>query len=76
MEDSMASAADGRIETNLMSSFALATILVPNLGHAAVSKLVKESIVAKRPFLDLAEERGLISKAGAMDAVKPAVHGN
>ena len=65
-----------RCEANLMNSFALATVLVPNLGYAAVSKLVKKSLVAKRTFLDLAEERGLISKADAMDAVKKAVHGN
>ncbi len=65
-----------RCEANLMNSFALATVLVPNLGYTAVSKLVKESLVAKRTFLDLAEERGLISKADAMDAVKKAVHGN
>jgi len=49
---------------------------VPDLGYAAVSKLVKESIAAKRPFLDLAEERGLISKADALEAIKTAAHGN
>jgi aspartate ammonia-lyase len=65
-----------RCEANLMNSFALAIVLVPILGYAAVSKLVKESIATKRPFLDLVEERGLISKAGAMDAVKAAVGGN
>lgn len=65
-----------RCEVNLMNSYALATILVPNLGYTAVSKLVKESIATKRPFLDLVEERGLISKADAMDAVKAAVGGN
>ncbi len=65
-----------RCQANLMNSFALATVLVPNLGYAAVSKLVKESLVAKRTFLDLAEGCGLISKADAMDAVKKAVHGN
>ena len=59
-----------------MNSFAMATILVPDLGYAAVSKLVKESIAAKRPFLDLAEERGLISKADALEAIKTAARGN
>jgi aspartate ammonia-lyase len=65
-----------RCEANLMNSFALATILVPDLGYAAVSKLVKESISAKRPFLELAEERGLISKGDAMKAIKTAARGN
>ena len=65
-----------RCEANLLNSFALATILVPDLGYAAVSKLVKESISAKRPFLDLAAERGLISKEDAMKAIKTAAHGN
>ena len=65
-----------RCEANLLNSFAMATILVPDLGYAAVSKLVKESIAAKRPFLDLAEERGLISKADALEAIKTVARGN
>ncbi len=65
-----------RCEANLMNSFALATTLVPKLGYSAVSQLVKESLAEKRPFLDVAQERGLISKAAAMEAVKAAVHGH
>jgi aspartate ammonia-lyase len=65
-----------RCESNLMNSFALATTLVPKLGYSAVSQLVKESLAAQRPFLDVAEERGLISKSDAMDAVKAAALGH
>ncbi|MFT5504965.1 MAG: aspartate ammonia-lyase [Gammaproteobacteria bacterium] len=46
---------------NLRRSFALATTLVPKLGYTAVSQLVKESVKQKVPFLDLVQQRKLMS---------------
>jgi aspartate ammonia-lyase len=47
---------------NLHNSFALATSLVPRLGYAEVSRLVKQSLRDERAFLELAVERGLIER--------------
>ena len=47
---------------NLHKSFALATTLVPKLGYAEVSRLVKESVREERAFLELAVERGLLER--------------
>jgi hypothetical protein len=38
--------------------------------------LVKESLAAQRPCLDVAEERGVISKSDAMDVVNAAALGH
>merc|ERR1711957_55800 len=46
---------------HLTSSFALASTLLPKIGYTAVSQLVKQSVQVKRPFLELAQEQGLIS---------------
>jgi aspartate ammonia-lyase len=46
---------------NLMHSPAIATILVPKLGYATVSKLVHASIGEERPFVDLVVEKGLMT---------------
>jgi len=58
---------------NLQSSFALATTLVPKLGYAAVSKLVKESIQTRRAFLDLAREHGLIDADEIIELIESVV---
>ena len=55
---------------NLMNSFALATTLVPRLGYGAVSRLVKQSATAGRPFLELAEEQQLIAHAEVLEIIK------
>jgi len=47
---------------NLMDSSAMATVFVPQLGYAKTSELVKLSVKEKRPFVQLAIERGLLSK--------------
>lgn len=62
-----------RCMVNLQSSFALATIFVPKLGYSAVSKLVKESLRCDETFLELAQQRQLITKAEILDQIKLSV---
>lgn len=47
---------------HLLNSSALATALVPDLGYAQVSRIVRESVTAKRPFLDVAIEQGCLKQ--------------
>lgn len=54
---------------NLMQSSALATVFVPKLGYAEVSKLVQASDAAGRPFIELAIERGLLTHDEILDAL-------
>ncbi len=58
---------------NLQKSYALATTLVPRLGYAEVSKLVKASVRAERPFLEIAQERNLISESEILELIKASV---
>ena len=58
---------------NLRKSYALATTLVPRLGYAEVSKLVKDSVRADRPFLDIAQERNLINEDEILELIKASV---
>jgi aspartate ammonia-lyase len=47
-------------ERHLLESTAIATALIPRLGYAKVSELVRESVASGRPFLALMQERGLL----------------
>jgi len=58
---------------NLQKSYALATTLVPKLGYIEVSKLVKESVRCERPFLEIAQERNLISESEILELIKASV---
>lgn len=62
-----------RSAENLRNSYALATTLVPKLGYAEVSTLVKASVRMNRPFLDIAQERNLIDKDEIDELIKAAV---
>lgn len=55
---------------NLLQSSALATVFVPKLGYSEVSKLVQESLKERRPFIDLAIERGLLSHDEVLRVVR------
>lgn len=55
---------------NLLQSSALATVFVPRLGYAEVSKLVQASIAEQRPFIDLAIERGLLTREEVLKVVR------
>ena len=61
---------------NLQNSYALATTLVPRLGYTEVSKLVKDSVRSKRPFLEIAQERNLISEGEILELIKTSVEIN
>ncbi len=58
---------------NLQKSFALATTLVPKLGYAAVSSMVKESVKSETPFLEIAQQRGLIEADEIVSLIRSAV---
>ena len=55
---------------NLLQSSALATVFVPRLGYAEVSRLVQASTAEKRPFIDLAIERGLLTQDEILSVVR------
>ena len=55
---------------NLMQSSALATVFVPKLGYAEVSKLVQASVSERRPFIELAIERGLLTHHEVLQVVR------
>lgn len=55
---------------NLMQSSALATVFVPKLGYAEVSKLVQASVADRRPFIELAIERGLLTRDEVLEVVR------
>jgi len=61
---------------NLQNSYALATTLVPKLGYTEVSKLVKDSVRSQRPFLEIAQERNLISESEILDLIETSVEIN
>lgn len=62
-----------RSMANLQNSFALATTFVPKLGYNAVSKLVKESLQCEETFLELAQQRQLITESEILDQIKRSV---
>ncbi|KAM0323942.1 hypothetical protein ACHAQA_008523 [Verticillium albo-atrum] len=47
---------------HLLASSALATALVPALGYAQVSSIVRASVTKKRPFLQVAMEEGCLKE--------------
>jgi aspartate ammonia-lyase len=47
---------------NLLASSALATALVPALGYAKVSSIVRTALAERRPFLEAAIEQGLLRR--------------
>lgn len=55
---------------NLMQSSALATAFVPKLGYAEVSKLVQASVAERRPFIELAIQRGLLTHDEVMNVIR------
>jgi len=55
---------------NLMRSSALATAFVPKLGYGEVSKLVRASLAERRPFIDLAVERGIVTRDEVLRLVR------
>ncbi|MEH6415493.1 aspartate ammonia-lyase [Pseudomonas sp. CGJS7] len=63
---------DQRNKDHLTQSMAVATALVPKLGYASVSKLARQSVAENRSLLDIMEEKGVMSKSEAMEAIEKA----
>ena len=63
-------------ENNLMQSMAMATALVPKLGYHKVSALVRQSVVAGRPLIDILEESRVLSRPEARALIESAVTPN
>ena len=59
-----------RSMSNLTKSSALATVFVPKLGYAEVSKLVQAAHAEQRPFIDLALERGLMTREEVLEVIR------
>ncbi|MBI5122092.1 MAG: aspartate ammonia-lyase [Rhodospirillales bacterium] len=60
---------------HLLASSAPATALVPRLGYASVSDLVRRASAAGRPFLELAEAEGHIDRQQALDLLRNCSEG-
>lgn len=54
---------------NLLQSSALATAFVPRLGYSETSKLVQAAATERRPFIELAIERGLLHADEVMSVI-------
>jgi aspartate ammonia-lyase len=59
-------------ERHLLASSALATALIPRLGYAATSRLVKESDAAGVPLLEMLARQGLMTHDQALAALADA----
>ena len=57
---------------NLLASSALATILVPRLGYAIVSDLVRGALAEDRPFVQAAVEQGHVQQEGIRQELRRA----
>ncbi|MEB2846321.1 aspartate ammonia-lyase [Rhizobiales bacterium RZME27] len=57
---------------HLLASSALATALVPDLGYAIVSGIVRDAIAQKRTFVDVATERGLLGEGEIVSVLAKA----
>ena len=60
-------------EGNLMQSMAVATALVPRLGHHKISAMVRQSVAEGRPLIDILEESDVLSRAEARALIEAAV---
>ncbi len=60
---------------HLLASSAPATALVPRLGYARVSDLVRRASAAGRPFLELAEAEGHIDRQQALNLLRNCSEG-
>lgn len=60
---------------HLLSSSALATALVPALGYAKVSAIVRAAAAERRPFLEVAVEGGFLSQEEIQPILHRAAHG-
>ncbi|WP_069733951.1 aspartate ammonia-lyase [Pseudorhizobium pelagicum] len=60
---------------HLMASSALATALVPSLGYAAVSNIVRTSLAQGRSFVEVAVEQGVLKESDIVSILAKAAGG-
>ncbi|KAH7151288.1 L-Aspartase-like protein [Fusarium sp. MPI-SDFR-AT-0072] len=60
-------------EKHLLDASALATALVPSLGYAKVSSIVRSALAEERPFLDVVVERGLLRQDDVLGVLERSV---
>ncbi|KAF5610190.1 aspartate ammonia-lyase [Fusarium subglutinans] len=60
-------------EKHLLDASALATALVPSLGYAKVSSIVRSALAEERPFLDVVVERGLLGQDDVLGVLERSV---
>ncbi|KAL1849263.1 hypothetical protein Plec18167_008115 [Paecilomyces lecythidis] len=61
---------------HLFASSALATALVPTLGYAQVSTIVRTALADKRPFLEVVVKRGLLTESEIASIIERLIHGD
>lgn len=59
---------------HLLASSALATALVPTLGYAQVSTIVRAALAEKRPFLDVIIGKGLLTEGEITSVIESLTH--
>lgn len=57
-------------ERHLMDSTAIATALIPKLGYAKVSAMVREAAAQNRLLLEVLQERGVLSREDAVQLTR------
>ncbi|KAF4457618.1 hypothetical protein F53441_491 [Fusarium austroafricanum] len=60
-------------EKHLLEASALATALVPSLGYAKVSSIVRSALSEARPFLDVVVESGLLKQDQVLGVLEHSV---
>jgi len=60
--------------SHLLASSALATALVPTLGYAQVSSIVRAALADQRPFVDVAVEKGLLKEGEVMSVLERSIN--
>lgn len=58
---------------HLLASSALATALVPMLGYAQVSSIVRAALAEQRPFVEVAVEKGLLKEHEVLSVLQRSV---
>jgi aspartate ammonia-lyase len=58
---------------HLLASNALATALVPTLGYAQVSSIVRAALAEQRPFVEVAVEKGLLKEHEVLSVLQRSI---
>ncbi|KAM0548849.1 hypothetical protein ACHAPJ_009705 [Fusarium lateritium] len=61
-------------QKHVLASSALATALVPSLGYAKVSSIVRSALAEDRPFIDVVVERGLLGEDEILTVLESSIY--